>query len=456
MKDLLRPGLLFGLHMFYYAFVELLINDLAVAAVGVENVVILYGAISVAVAGGFLLFPLLRRLFIGSMTQKFLLIAAWVLNLAAFVVVLTVFSPSIFSLAAVFVTLTAGYIGGFVFYTIAAGPANKAYFGRMFGISSAVAFSTQFGCAKLITTFGNAGFWIEALVIEIALSICSVLLLLFFGRLPFQAIKNKASASLQQKNMGKYLWGVFFIITIIWAMGGMIDGVVTGLHAEQVLNVSDFPRLLYAVSLVIAGFLFDYKDGRIYAPVTMLSMIAQVIVVFIFTSSGGFSAALGAIYLCAAFGNIYSLAALTLSATSSENPALWAVMGRVMKYIPNGLMSVIGGYFYSTNANTIFTIIYIALLGSLFMLFFFQGKLSVQRIAPVLPDRSQTLDEMIADCGITERESETLKLLLSGKSTSEIAQTMFITEKTVQKYIGSMMAKTGTKSRSALITVFKS
>jgi hypothetical protein len=308
-KNLLKPGVLFGLHMFYYLCTELLINNLAVSAVGAENVVALYGAISVAVAGGFLLFPLMRRLFKGGASQRFSLTAMWILNLVAFIVVLSTSNPSLFCVAAVLVTLTAGYIGGFILFSISAGAADKAYYGRMFGISCATAIIVQFGFSKLLATLGDSGFIFQAVILCVAISLCYVLLLFFSGRSPFQTIKSVSVLPIQT-NMGKYLWGVFFIIAIIWAMEGVIDGVVTGLHANQSINVSEIPRLLHAAGLVLAGFIFDHKEGRFYAPVTMLFMIVQVIVVFLFTSAEGFNIALGAMYLCGAFGSIYSIVRL--------------------------------------------------------------------------------------------------------------------------------------------------
>jgi DNA-binding CsgD family transcriptional regulator len=67
---------------------------------------------------------------------------------------------------------------------------------------------------------------------------------------------------------------------------------------------------------------------------------------------------------------------------------------------------------------------------------------------------SQTLGEMIAGYGITAREAAALRLLMQNKDTGEIAAAMFVTEGTVYKYFSSMMAKTGTKNRLGLLSVF--
>jgi DNA-binding NarL/FixJ family response regulator len=457
MTKALKPGALFGLHMFYYACAELLINDLATARVGTENVVVLYGAISVAVAVGFLLFPFLRRLLKSGMSRKLSLAVAWALNIVAFAAVLSTPNPALFSAAAALVSLTAGYIGGFVFYSIAVGALDKAYYGRVFGFSSAAAFCAQYGFSKLLAVLGDGGILFEAILLGAVISSCAVSLLFFSGRPQIWTIKS-GSAITDRTDMKKYLWGAFFIIAVIWAMEGALDGVVTGLHANQTLNVSELPRLLHAVGLVIAGFVFDFKEGRFYAPVTVLFMIAQIIAVFFFTSADGFNVALGAIYLCGAFGSVYSQAELTLSAASSPSPALWAVMGRAAKYIPNGIMAVAGGYFYTSNANITFALLYLVLLGALFTLFFTQGKLSVERDDPAEYEPSRpsapTMEKLIADYGLTSREAEVLRMLLTGKKTADIAEALCVTEGTVYKYISSMIKKTKTNNRLELIATF--
>ena len=64
------------------------------------------------------------------------------------------------------------------------------------------------------------------------------------------------------------------------------------------------------------------------------------------------------------------------------------------------------------------------------------------------------LSDIIKNYGITSREAEVLRLLIDGKSTDEIAETMAITKNSVQNYISSLFAKTGIRSRTGLIAKF--
>ena len=51
----------------------------------------------------------------------------------------------------------------------------------------------------------------------------------------------------------------------------------------------------------------------------------------------------------------------------------------------------------------------------------------------------------------TKREKEIIKLLLQGKSSRSIAESLFISEHTVNKHVEHIFAKSNTHSRSQLI-----
>jgi len=61
--------------------------------------------------------------------------------------------------------------------------------------------------------------------------------------------------------------------------------------------------------------------------------------------------------------------------------------------------------------------------------------------------------ETIEECQarLTVRESEVLIIVTQGKTNKEIAKTLYITEKTVEKHIGNLFRKVRVKSRAKLI-----
>lgn len=57
---------------------------------------------------------------------------------------------------------------------------------------------------------------------------------------------------------------------------------------------------------------------------------------------------------------------------------------------------------------------------------------------------------------LTKREKEVFELLIKNKSTKEIAEELFISEKTVRNHISNSMQKLGVKGRaSAVIELLK-
>ncbi|MCT8136888.1 response regulator transcription factor [Anaerobacillus sp. CMMVII] len=69
---------------------------------------------------------------------------------------------------------------------------------------------------------------------------------------------------------------------------------------------------------------------------------------------------------------------------------------------------------------------------------------------------SELVDEVYSEENpLTERESEVLLLMSEGKSTKEIAGTLFITTGTVRNYISSILDKLDVSNRIEAITRFK-
>jgi DNA-binding NarL/FixJ family response regulator len=53
--------------------------------------------------------------------------------------------------------------------------------------------------------------------------------------------------------------------------------------------------------------------------------------------------------------------------------------------------------------------------------------------------------------GLSARESEVLSLVARGLDNHEVARTLYLSVKTVQNHVSSLLAKTGTRSRAELV-----
>lgn len=64
-----------------------------------------------------------------------------------------------------------------------------------------------------------------------------------------------------------------------------------------------------------------------------------------------------------------------------------------------------------------------------------------------------SMSEMVKEYNLSEREKDVLRLVLTGHSTKEICNRLFITETTAKKHISSIYNKMGIHSRSELFTL---
>ena len=58
----------------------------------------------------------------------------------------------------------------------------------------------------------------------------------------------------------------------------------------------------------------------------------------------------------------------------------------------------------------------------------------------------------VKDFGITKREQEIIVALLHGKSNKELAETLFVSEKTIETHLANIYRKVGVKNRLELFS----
>jgi DNA-binding CsgD family transcriptional regulator len=204
--------------------------------------------------------------------------------------------------------------------------------------------------------------------------------------------------------------------------------------------------------ILFTGVIADLKDGRYFPFASAVGMIAAVTAVLLFNTPENFNAAMGCVYFFCSFMTMYSLAVFVRLADATQTPAFWAVAGRGIKYLAGGIFTLVGSAIFKYMDLLSHALIYVALLVALFIVFFSQGKLSPNEPLPI--PAIPMLEDLIARYGLTNREKEVLRALIAGKSTSAIAEELFITSKTVQKYISSMISKANAESRAELLSIF--
>ena len=73
-------------------------------------------------------------------------------------------------------------------------------------------------------------------------------------------------------------------------------------------------------------------------------------------------------------------------------------------------------------------------------------------LSPISKTEKTLKEEFIKDFGITKREQEIIVALLHGKSNKELAETLFVSEKTIETHLANIYRKVGVKNRLELFS----
>ena len=269
-----------------------------------------------------------------------------------------------------------------------------------------------------------------------------------------------ASQSANRANR-RYLYVFCAVCGAIAVMSYMIGvndiTIFTALWSERAAPLAYFlPRLLYFPGLFLAGLLADMRNGK-YLPIATLGCVfISAPVIGLINQPNLFTSYSWVTYFVGGFFLIYIMMCLTALSLKSRHPAIHTAQSGFLFFLFSGLGALSSGVFIKTDAIVSLSV-YAALALCLLIAFYLSGNLRAAPLATPEPDDinpAKTFDEMIIEYAITEREAEALRLLLANKNTSEIASAMVVTEGTVYKYISSMIAKTGSKTRVDMVTKF--
>lgn len=439
----------FAFYMYFFLEAELLFTKDAAVSIGEGAGTLVYGLFCFATAIGFFVFPLLFRAFRG----KRHLIMAIFGGIGVVCTAATSFADSwALAVLALITMLTAGIIGGALLHTMATDIKAKTVLGSLIAIPYSVAFILQYLFGYIVPLLGESADLFWHLTIAVAFLLSSLLAPKSTGIKP----KEKTPNSERATDTKRYLIGAVIGGFIIFCLYGMLDGIIMTLHTGQQLNPYGWVRLICVPGILVAGWIFDMREGRYFPFASAIAMVAAVVAVFLFNTAETYNAALGSIYFFCSFMTMYSLAVFIRVADATNIPEFWAVAGRGLKYLAGGIFALAGSVMF-TSLNLIFlTLIYLVMLIALFVVFFSQGMLTTADIAArtIPPQPSIPLEERTKSYGFTARENETLKLLMKGLETDEIADKLFISVNTVNKYISSMIIKADVKSRVGLMALF--
>ena len=214
----------------------------------------------------------------------------------------------------------------------------------------------------------------------------------------------------------------------------------------------EFSRAFYAVGLILAGIICDRKrtHGAILSvtalicPFIMLALSDEVGSSIVFWILG---------YILFGFLNVYRIVIFSDIATSDKKLLWLAAFGLCFGRIGDAVGSFIG---MTLATNKIVLVIFTAILfvvaaGLFFMLY---NGLYVN-VTTVNDNEDYKLFSFIKTYDISTRETDVLKLVISGLSNSEISANLYISENTVKFHIRNILKKTGCANRKEMLMLYK-
>lgn len=270
--------------------------------------------------------------------------------------------------------------------------------------------------------------------------------------------KDEADTGEGRKRFLPVFWTVAIAIIVMSYMIGVNDiAIFTTLLSDPAQSLFIPQALLYIPGLFIAGLLADVREGKYLPLVTLACTLLTTPVVTHINSPEVFTQYSGITYFLGGFYLVFIITNLITLARRGRNPIIIISACTSLYFLFLSVGAFTSSLYFQADSMIALSV-FIGLVAVLLLIFYLSGHLHQKAALPgqesLYGQNNEMIESRMKSFSLTKRESEVLLYLLDGQSTHAIAGKMFVTENTVQKYIGNMMAKCDTKSRTELITKF--
>lgn len=444
-------GLCFALCFFAFMLTEAFINERCAVILGSSAVNLVYTFGLVCTGLGFFSFSLLCRLCKKEKSRKTAQIIIGVLCLGAAMVLLFANQPALFLTSSSAALLLTGHISGCVYYNTAMYFATSRYTGRLIGTGMGAAILLQFVVQNLMPQS-------VAFIISIVFSVAFVMY--FIIKAPKDWIlENPLPYSSDAKKDFKKALLLIVAVVLMSLVAGMIDSVLTAFNAEKSYDIYGGVRLFYALGLILAGFLADIKERKYLPLSTVCTILLSSVCMFFLSDEVSYFAGTALMYLYSGFYVIFFTVMFLDFAPKSSRPELWAGMGRIVRSFTVAATVLPAFNIYGAVGNTVLAVVscLLSILILLVLLPYLSNAAVSLKPTEKLTSESPTLSPQerlklyARRCSLTPRETEVLeKLLTTEDGVQEIADSLYISRRMLQRHIASIYEKTETKTRLGL------
>lgn len=438
----------FALCFFAFMLTEAFINERCVEILGSSVVNVVYTLGLVFTGFGFLSFPIFYKLCKVEKLRKIVVFNVSFLCFLSSIVLLITENQVIFIVSSIATLFFLGHIGSYMYYNMSIFFAANKYMGRMIGIGMGAAIFLQFVVQNLIPQF-------IVFMISILLSITFVMR--FIIKSPKKAItENLISYSNNSQKGQKTAITLIVSILLMSFVVGIIDSVLTSFNAEREYAIYSGVRLFYAFGLILAGFIADIRK-RDYLPLaTVCALLLSSICIFFLSEEASYFIGTALMYLYSGFYVIFFTVMFIDFAPKSKFPELWASMGRIVRSFTVAITIIPTLNIYNAIGSTILAAesCLLSILNMLVLLPYISNAITISKQKSFIKtevSQQESLKMYANYCYLTPRETEVLeRLLTTDDDLQEIANTLYISRRMVQRYISSIYEKTKTKTRIGL------
>lgn len=457
MKDKRSAISIFMIAVYNFVFLgtEYFFDNVCALCVGQDQVVMAQNIVLGMSAIGFVIYGLLYR-YLGNTKMRILesVMCVVVIILLGMLNALQGYGDVLICGCLMFLFL--GVFGAKICYCASSRIPDLKYLSRTMGFGYALGILLQFVNNNVVR-----GTIIQSIVLASGMIILFVLSL-FSEKTPEVTYNNEHREVKSVKKAMLMLVAVTALLTLIFST---LDNAVTMVHAAGDFDIGQWPRLLLALSGILAGILYDIKECKYMAfimyAVTILSVISMVIIQL----GGSFLYGLLIFYISAGFFVVFFMTAFMQMSYYTTMPRLWAGLGRgvnnacacLTTAVSLALLGRESPILVLTVALVLFAFISLCMMG--YHIWGATYELDEATSAKEAFNSDVEEEKRAIIFGrkyhLTEREVECLEAIVSMDcSVSEIAGHLAISRAALYRHIANMNQKTGTKDRKELIRLY--
>ena len=442
--------MLMAIFTFIFLGIEYLFVDMISLLVSENTVVLSQNYVLGTSCLGFVLYPVYNRYFKGLSRRICIGISAIII--VALITIIYLHPTYLITLiTGLILFLFLGGLGGVTSYKAICILPDQKYLARCVGISYMIGIILQF----INNNFVSLPF-IENIVLDIFMGILMFILTTIPNTLNHHLDVSKVKK--ERQICGGLLILLVFMMSCVFST---LDNAVTLLHATGEVNIEEFPRVLLALSGLLGGIIFDFKDRRFMSMIMYCVMLLSTICIIVLKYSESLLIGLLIFYMTSGFFVVFFTASFMEIASYMKFPDLWAGLGRAVNNLAAVILSRSSLVLINSQGNLIVVVLVICLFVIVTIIastYSLQRKVLIEKLGEskiALFSKEEKLLKIKEQYTFTPREIEVFEYLTSTEdSVQDIASNMYVSKRTLERYISAIYKKTGVKSRIGLLNIY--